>query len=157
MHESETMPYKTVERPGMLVAGYAIRTTYEDHKADTEIFTAWNYFIDNKIAQKIPHKKSDVLMGVYYEYEKDHTKPFTLLIGCEIESEEGMPEDLKVVHIPDAKYAYVPATGAFPDSLVQAWKDIWKSSIPRTYKIDIEVYGPGFQKDPPTVDLYLSI
>jgi predicted transcriptional regulator YdeE len=45
-----------------------------------------------------------------------------------------------------------------PDCVINAWKDVWVSSIPRSYKMDFEVYDERSKDwNNAEVEVYLSV
>lgn len=145
---------KIKEKEQMLVVGTVIRTS---NATPEQIAVHWERFWSKKTQDTIPNKKSDDILGVYLEYESDHTASFTHLIGCEVTHAEDLPNGLTSKIIPAAKYAVFTAKGKFPDCVVQTWQEIWESHLDRKYTADFEVYGASFLQDPPQVPIYISI
>ena len=130
------MDYTTVNKDEMLVIGIALRTTNENNQAAEEMPKAWDRFYSSNTLERIPNRKSDEVLGAYVEYEGDHTKPYTLIIGCEVNNADEVPEGLVVKKIPAAKYAAFKVSGKFPDSLIEAWQKVWASGLKRSYSGD---------------------
>lgn len=115
------------------------------------------FFKENTLS-KIPNKINGNILALYTDYEGDYTKPYSWILGCEVSSLEQMPEGLVGKVIPESKYAIFTTQGEFPQGLIAAWQDIWKSNLPRSYTSDFEVYRSDF--DPqgnPEVKIYIAI
>ncbi len=74
------MNYQNVSRPAFTVVGISARVSNDRPQ---EIGKLWQQFYVQGIAAKIPNKKSEKIYSVYIDYESDHTKPYTMVIGCE--------------------------------------------------------------------------
>lgn len=149
------MEHKTVALPEFKVAGIAIHTSNESM---AEIGALWGRFYKEGIQGKIPNKTDGSVIGLYTEYEGDHTKPYTLLIGCKVSKAENLPEGFSTKTIPAAKYAVFTAKGKMPDCIMEAWQGIWNSDIERAYTSDFELYGEK-SADPANaeIDIYIAI
>lgn len=115
-------------------------------------------FFKENIPSKIPNKINGNILALYTDYEGDYTKPYSWILGCEVSSLEQVPEGLVGKVIPDSKYAVYTTQGEFPQGLIAAWQDIWRSNLPRSYTSDFEVYRSDF--DPqrnPEVKVYIAI
>ncbi len=152
------MDYTIIQKEPMLVMGIEVRTTNEGGKAAADISSLWGRFYRENIQAMIPHQKTGEVVGLYTEYEKDHTKPYTLVAGCEVILSGSVPKGFVVKKVPAAKYAVFQIPGPFPSSLVDTWSWIWKSELRRTYTGDLEVYPPGFDHESnPELLLYVAI
>jgi predicted transcriptional regulator YdeE len=118
----------------------------------------WQEFKMGKYAETIPDKLSDEIFGVYYEYEGDNIKPFSYFVGCKVRPNTEAPQGLQSLIIPKGIYHKINAKGKMPQCVVNAWKEIWNSSIPRIYQTDFEVYDERSKDwNNAEVDVYLSI
>lgn len=150
--------FKLVKKPSLLIVGISCRTANSPDAAPHDIPKLWTRFYEENIASKIPHKVSDEILGLYCEYEGDYTKPYTLVIGCQVHSLENIPEDLTIQILPSASYAVFKAVGQHPQAVVKTWEQIWKSDLKRTYSGDYEVYGEKFfNASPQEVEIHIAI
>lgn len=118
----------------------------------------WQEFEKGKYAEIIPGKLSEEIFGVYHQYEGDSSKPFSYFVGCKVKSDSKVPEGLQTLTIPGGIYHKINAKGKMPDCVADAWKNVWTSNIPRTHKIDFEVYDERSKNwNDAEVDVYLSI
>jgi predicted transcriptional regulator YdeE len=118
----------------------------------------WHEFEKGKHAGMIPGKLGDEILGVYHQYEGDSTKPFSYFIGCKVKMDAKVPQGLESLIIPGGTYHKINVKGKMPDCVINAWKEIWVSNIPRTYHIDFEVYDERSKDwNNAEVEVYLSI
>ncbi|KQC01661.1 GyrI-like domain-containing protein [Pedobacter sp. Hv1] len=141
------------------VIGIAIRTTNENEQAATDIPALWEKFMDEGIAEKIPNKIDHSLYCIYTDYEKDHTKPYTTLLGCKVESLAIIPDGMVGKTFETANYEKHVAKGNIYQGLVyNAWLKIWEANLPRTFTADFEIYGEKAQNpEDAEVDIFIAV
>ena len=126
----------------MLIAGMEIRTSNDAGMAEKAIPQLWGEFMDAKLAEKLPDMVNPTMYAVYTDYEGDHSKPYTMLLGFEVSNKDNVPDELSIRTIPVAKYETFTAKGDLTQNAVlDAWMKIWQSNLNRTYQTDVEVYG----------------
>ena len=147
------MDHRTISLPAFTVVGISVRTSNERPQ---EIGRHWQRFYAERVAVRIPNKKSESIYSVYLDYEGDHSKPYTLMIGCEVNDALSPPGDFESRTVPAAKYAVIPAHGKQPDSVIAAWQQVWSSDLARTYSGDFDLYD---RQDPSgqEVNIYVAI
>ena len=150
------MEIETQERKEMHFIGEVVRIE-KPEDASLLIGALWDKFHREYTYRKILNAVSDDFFGLYFDYAGDHTKPYTMMTGCEVSSIDEVPEGMKAVTAPAGKYAYYPVIGLFPDNLIKQWEEIWTGDLNRSYKVDIEQYGPKFRTEPPQVDLFIGL
>jgi predicted transcriptional regulator YdeE len=136
--------------------GLELRTNNEECSAAMPIHK--ERFFKENTPSKIPNKVNGCILALYTDYEDDHTKPYSWILGCEVSTLDKIPEGLVGKVIPESKYAVFIAQGEFPQGLIAVWQAIWKANIHRSYTSDFEVYRPEFdpQKNP-QVKVYIAI
>lgn len=139
------MEYQILQKSEIKFVGVAVRTTNENMQAMKDIPALWERFYKENIKEKIPNKVGEDVMCLYTDYEKDHTKPYACIIGCEVSSFENIPENLVSKIIPESTYAVFDLKGEFPKTLFDTWQYVWSSNLQRTYGGDFEVYDINFQ------------
>lgn len=141
------------------VIGISIRTTNEDGQSGKDIPALWNKFMTEEIQGKIPNKVSGDIFCIYTDYEKDHTKPYTTILGCKVESLDNIPEDMVGKTIESADYEELIAKGNLSDGIVyNKWLEIWNSDLNRSFTADFEVYGSKTQNpENAEVDIYIAL
>lgn len=139
------------------VIGISVRTTNENGKSGEDIPALWNTFMTEEIQHKIPNKISDAIFCIYTDYEKDHTKPYTTILGCKVESLDFIPENMIGKTIETADYKPFVAKGNLSEGIVfNKWLEIWNSDLDRSYSADFEIYGEK-TKDPENAEVEIFI
>jgi predicted transcriptional regulator YdeE len=108
--------------------------------------------------QQIPRKTSNDIYCVYTEYEKDYTRPYTVVLGCRVEREAAVPEGFQKITIRAGNYMVFTAKGRLDEGIVfRAWTAIWNSPLKRIYTTDFEVYGEKAGNGPNAeVDIFVA-
>ncbi|MBS0652594.1 MAG: effector binding domain-containing protein [Verrucomicrobia bacterium] len=151
-------PFKTAEKPKIIVIGIACRTSNLPEAGPKDIGRLWERFYTEGVFDQIPNKASDDVIALYCDYEGDFTKPYTCVIGCAVTSMDKVPEGMVAKTVPASRYARFEVAGEFPSSLINTWGVIWKTDLQRTYTGDFEVYGKDFAADPlKKMDVFVAI
>lgn len=140
---------------GLALAG---KTTNQNGQSGIDCGNLWEKFEKEHFAERIPGKLSNDIYAVYYNYDGDHTQPFSYFIGCKVNSEAINPKGMTQLLIPAGNLKKIVAKGKMPDCVANSWYDIWDSEIERIYAYDYEVYD-GRSKDwnNAEVDIFLSV
>lgn len=141
------------------IIGISVRTTNENGQAGQDIPALWNRFMSEGIAAKIADKSDHSIYCIYTDYEKDHTKPYTTILGCKVENLDNMPPGMIGKTINETEYEKFTAKGSISQGIVfNEWTKIWNSDLPRTFTADFEVYGEKSQ-DPENaeVDIFIAV
>ncbi len=151
------MSYQNI--PSFNVIGIAVRTTNENNQAANDIPILWHKFMSENVLAQIPNKIDETIYCIYTDYEKDHTKPYTTILGCKVANLAMIPEGMVGKTFEDGNYQKYTAKGNLMEGLIfNEWLKIWNLAIPRVYSADFEVYGEKAQN--PTdaeVDIYIAI
>lgn len=141
------------------VIGISIRTTNENNQAAQDIPELWNKFMTESVIEKIPNKVENAIYCIYSEYEKDHTKPYTTILGCRVENLSNIPAEMTGLTIEEASYNKYTVKGNILQGLVfEAWTKIWNSNIDRMFTADFEVYDERTQNpENAEVDIYIAV
>lgn len=141
------------------IIGIAVRTTNENQQALTDIQALWNKFMSENILNQIPNKVDSAVYSLYTNYESDHTKPYTTLLGCRVQHLENIPEDMTGQSFEGGDYVKLTAKGDVTKGMVgNKWGEIWQMDLDRKYTADFELYAEN-QQDPTdiVVDFYIAI
>lgn len=157
--EENIEKYKVVEKPTILVIGIECKTSNAPEAAPNDIPNHWEKFYSENIMNQIPHKTSTEVIAFFCDYEGDYTKPYSLFIGCAVDSIDNIPLGMVFKAIPAGSYAVFHATGEHPKALTDTWEYILeKADLKRTYNVDYEVYGKKFfSADPQEVEVYIAL
>lgn len=141
------------------VIGISVRTTNENGQATQDIPALWNNFMTNGIADKIPNKIDNSIYCIYTEYEKDHTKPYTTILGCKVSDLQTIPDGMVGKTFDEANYTKIVAKGNILQGMVfNEWTKIWNSNLDRTFTADFEVYSEKAQNPANAeVDIFIAI
>ena len=141
------------------IIGLAIRTTNENGQSSSDIPQLWNQFLSANSVPQIPNKIDNAIYCVYTNYEQDHTKPYTTLLGCRVKTLDSIPEGFTGKSFSGGNYKLFTAKGKIADDIVfQEWLKIWDAGIERAYTADFEVYGEKAQNaDKAEVDIFIAI
>lgn len=134
------------------------KTTNANGQSSIDCGSLWHKFEKENYFDKIQNKLTDEIIAVYHDYEGDHAQPFSYFIGCKAPMDTKTPIGMESLIIPNQTFRKIIAKGEMPYCLINAWKKIWDSNIPRSYKTDFEVYDKR-SKDwsNAEVDIYISI
>lgn len=141
------------------VIGIAVRTTNEQGQSATDIPALWQKFMSEGIMEQIPARTSNDIYCIYTAYEKDHTHPYTTILGCKVESAAQVPEGMVLQHIEAGNYEKILVRGDLTKGAVfEEWTRIWNSDRARSFTADYEVYGAKAQ-DPQDaeVEIHLAV
>ena len=116
------------------------KTTNENGQSAMDCGILWQQFEKGNCRERIPGRLSEEIVAVYYDYEGDHTQPFSYFIGCKVSAEAPVPEGFESLTIPAGTYRKVIAKGTMPDCVSDAWKEIWEGNFARAYEKDFEIY-----------------
>jgi len=96
---------------------------------------------------------------VYTDYEKDHTRPYTTLLGCRVHDLNDIPTGMTGKTIETADYELFTAKGDLTQGAVfNEWVKIWNADIPRAFIADFEVYGAKAQQPQAAeVDIFVGV
>jgi len=141
------------------VIGISVRTTNENGQSGKDIQALWSQFMSEEIQSKIPNKVSEDLFCIYTDYEKDHTKPYTTILGCKVENLDVVPENMIGKTIESANYKELIAKGNLSKGIVfNKWLEIWNSDLDRSFTADFEVYGEKTQNpEKAEVAIYIAL
>jgi len=145
--------------PSFNIIGIAIRTSNQNNQAAKDIPELWARFFENDIMNRIPNKVSNELYCVYTEYERDHTLPYTTLLGCKVAHLDDLPEDMDGIRIEESLYHHVEAEGNLAAGIVyDTWLNIWEAGLPRAFSADFEIYGEKAQNpEQAKVDIFIAL
>lgn len=141
------------------VIGISIRTTNENGQSSQDIPALWNKFMTEGIAEQIPSKIDHSIFCIYTDYEKDHTKPYTTMLGCKVSSLDNIPNGMVGKTIESETYTKHVAKGNILQGMVfNEWTKIWNSNLERAFTADFEVYGEKAQNpENAEVEIFVAV
>ena len=142
------MSYELRHEKALTIMGIFTRASNDNPR---EIGDLWRRFHAIGNGSAIPARLSDAHYGVYCEYEGDHSKPFTVVIGCAVPADTEVPEGMKKVTIAAGNFAVYEVEGELPHAVFDTWAEIWATPLDRLYQADYDVYGDTSSKTGATV------
>jgi len=141
------------------VVGISVRTTNENGQSAKDIGELWNKFMSEGVLDKIPNKIDSTVYSIYTEYESDHTKPYTTILGCKVENTDTVPDGMVAKIFKGGNYTKFTSKGDLTKGVVyEEWVKIWNTNLDRTYTADFEVYGEKAQNSTDAeVAIYVAI
>lgn len=145
--------------PTFHVIGISVRTTNENGQAMQDIPALWARFVEEQVAAQIPGKINEDLYCIYTDYEKDHTRPYTTLLGCRVSSLEQIPKGMTGTTFNEGNYTRFTAKGNLAQGIVyNEWIKIWNTPLDRAFTSDFEVYGAkSVNPESAEVDIFIAL
>lgn len=133
MNKVQIEPFKVI--------GISVRTTNENNQASKDIGDLWGKFISENVLGAIPNKIDSTVYSIYTEYESDHTKPYTTILGCRVENLKDIPKGMIGKSFDGGSYLKLSAKGDLMKGLiVNKWREIWKMDLDRVFTADYEIF-----------------
>lgn len=141
------------------ILGISVRTSNNNGEAARDIPALWSRFIIEGLAGIIPNKVDETIYCLYTDYEKDHSTPYTTILGCAVSTLTDIPEGMVAKSIEVANYQKYTAKGNLKEGVVfNEWVKIWNSDLDRSYTTDYEVYGlKAGNMENAEVDIFIAI
>jgi predicted transcriptional regulator YdeE len=141
------------------VIGIAVRTSNENGQSGIDIPKLWEAFIGENMIDQIPNKLNSTIYCMYTDYEKDHTRPYTTILGCRVENLTDIPENMVGKTVERANYTKYIAKGNLAEGVVfSQWVKIWDADLPRAFTTDFEVYGEKAQNSQQAeVEIFIAL
>ena len=128
------------------VIGISVRTTNENNQAANDIADLWGKFMNEKVLEAIPNKIDNTVYSIYTDYESDHTKPYTTILGCKVETLDTITDGMVGKSFDGGNYVKLSAKGDLMQGLiVNKWVEIWGMDLERLFTADFEVFGEKAQ------------
>jgi len=151
-------PFTIVDRPEMLVVGYAVRTSpaIEADPSRAQLPALWRRAGAPGAFAHVPARVDENLYAVLTDYESDHRGAYTQVVGIAVHTAARLPEGMVAVRVPGVPVMKLEARGPMPQALIEAWQQVWKhtetgASPARAFTTDVEVHHPD------GADLYIAV
>lgn len=141
------------------IIGVAVKTSNQNGQSGIDIPVLWNKFMEEAMLEKIPNKIDNTLYCMYTDYEKDHTQPYTTILGCQVKNLDSIPDGMTGKLLKSGNYIKHTAKGNLLQGIVfDEWIKIWNLTIERSYTADFEVYGEKAQNpENAEVDIFIAV
>jgi predicted transcriptional regulator YdeE len=147
-----------VDRPEVLVVGYAVRTTNaaEADPSRALLPGLWGRAGSPGAFAHVPARVDENLYAVLTDYENDHHGAYTQVVGIGVHTAARLPEGMVAVRVPGVLSMKLEARGPMPSALIERWQEVWKhtdsgTAPPRAFTTDVEVHHRG------GADLYIAV
>ena len=134
------MNYEVVSLKEKTVVGFLVNTTNENNRSVMDIAKIWGEFMQDGAYNAISNKLNVKSIGLYTDYEGDHTKPYNCMACCEVSNVECMPANMVTKKIPEGKYARFIIYGDVQQTVGEFWSRLWELPLDRKYSADFEEY-----------------
>ncbi len=133
------------------IAGLKVTTTNENNKAIKDLGQVWQEFMEKKVGEVLGAITINpgVVYGAYLNYEGDFTAPYDFIAGVEVNNIDNLPEGFVGVEVEAAEYTeFETIEGDLNQRVGEVWMRIWKTTLNRSYKVDLEVYDYRVGENP---------
>lgn len=145
------MKYEIVELEPKTVVGISAVTANNDPEMQKKIGDLWTRLYPGGEIAKIKNRANSFAIGLYSDYEGDN---YCVTAGCEVTAADN--DDMIIKTIPGGKYAKFSICGHMVEAVAEAWEEIWKMNLERSYKADFEEYlNEDFENA--EINLYISL
>lgn len=129
-----------------MIIGISVRTTNENNQAAKDIGNLWGKFMSENVLGAIPNKIDSTVYSIYTDYESDHTKPYTTILGCKVSNLQSIPNGMIGKSFDGGNYVKLSAKGDLMKGLiVNKWTEIWSMDLDRAFTADFEVFSEKAQ------------
>lgn len=141
------------------IIGISVRTSNENGQAGIDIPALWYKFMSENVLENIPDKVDETIYCIYTDYEKDHTKPYTTILGCKVKHLNNLPPGMVSKTLKEADYIKYTAKGNLMQGAVyNEWTKIWNTDLPRSFTADFEVYDEkSLDPENAAVDIFIAV
>lgn len=145
------MNYEIVNLEEKIVVGISAITSNDDPNMGKVIGGLWEKLYQDGINETIKNKVNEYAIGLYSDYEDNK---YTVTVGNEVCKAEN--EGITIKKIPSGKYAKFFIEGNMQKAVAEAWNEICKMDLDRSYEADFEEYlNADF--DNAKINIYISL
>lgn len=145
------MNYEIVNLEQKTVVGVSAVTSNTDPKMGETISGLWEKLYQGGINSSIKNKVNEYAIGLYSDYAGEQ---YCVTAGNEVSKVEN--EGLAVKTIPAGRYAKFSVHGHMEKAVAQAWQEIWKVELDRSFTGDFEEYLTA-DWDNADIDIYIAL
>jgi len=145
------MNYEIVNLEQKTVVGVSAITSNSDPKMGEVIGGLWEKLYQGGINAAIKNKINEYAIGLYSDYSNDQ---YCITAGNEVSKPEN--DELAVKIIPAGKYARFSIHGHMEKAVAEAWGEIWKMDLNRSFTGDFEEYLNS-DWDNANINIYIAL
>ena len=133
------------------VVGVSAITSNVDPKMGEVISGLWGKLYQGGVNARIKNKINEYAIGLYSDYSNDQ---YSVTAGNEVSKPEN--DELIVKIIPSGKYAKFSVHGHMEKAVAEAWGEIWKTDLDRSFTGDFEEYLNSDWENA-DIDIYIAL
>ena len=145
------MNYEIVTLAEKTVVGVSAVTGNNDPKMGEVISGLWEKLYQGGVNPTIKNKVNDHAIGLYSDYTEDQ---YCVTAGNEVSKAEN--HELTVKTIPAGRYAKFSVHGHMVTAVAEAWGEIWKLDLDRSFTGDFEEYLNSDWEEA-DIDIYIAL
>ena len=145
------MNYEIVNLEQKTVVGVSAITSNADPKMGEVISGLWGKLYQGGVNATIKNKINEYAIGLYSDYSNDQ---YSVTAGNEVSKPEN--DELIVKTIPAGKYAKFSVHGHMEKAVAEAWGEIWKTDLDRSFTGDFEEYLNSYWENA-DIDIYIAL
>lgn len=145
------MNYEIVKLEQKALVGVSAITSNADPKMGAVIGGLWERLYQGGINATIKNKINEYAIGLYSDYSNDQ---YCVTVGNEVSKVEN--DELAVKIIPAGKYARFSVHGHTGKVVAEAWGEIWKMDLNRSFTGDFEEYLNS-DCDNANINIYIAL
>jgi len=150
------MNYEIINLHEKTVVGLSARTNNTAPDMGTVIGSLWGRFYQEGIYAAISDKKNDKSLGIYTDYAGDEKDDYSIIVACEVEKAQNMPQGTIKRTIPAGKYAKFIVKGDVKDAVAMFWQELWRMNLPCSFGCDFEEYQNESMEDT-CIHIYIGL
>lgn len=145
------MNYEIVNLEQKTVVGIGAVTANSDPKMGEIISELWRKLYYGGVNATIKNKVNEYAIGLYSDYSNDQ---YCVTAGNEVSRPEN--DELSVKIIPAGKYTKFSVHGHMEKAVAEAWGEIWKMDLDRSFTGDFEEYLNSDWENG-DIDIYIAL
>ncbi|KGK92043.1 transcriptional regulator [Desulfosporosinus sp. HMP52] len=145
------MNYEIVNLAQKTIIGVSAITSNTDPKMGAVIGGLWEKLYQGGVNASIKNKLNEYAIGLYSDYSDDQ---YCVTAGNEVSKPEN--DELTVKIIPAGRYAKFSVHGHMEKAVAEAWSQIWKMDLNRSFTGDFEEYLNSNWENA-DIDIYIAL
>lgn len=150
------MNYEIVSLEEKTIVGFSARTNNASPEMGEVIGGLWRKLYSENGCALLDGRVNGKAVGVYTDYDNNHTGDYTVIAACEVSQAQNIPEHMTVRKIPAGKYAKFVVKGNMLTAVSDFWRKLWDMDLNRTFVCDFEEYQNA-DFDNAEIHIYISV